>query len=124
MIKNPNLESIPKELNKHDKIRKEMLEKCDGGIYLEIFVPNMSKEEFEKWELGESIENSGYTFCVGEAKHSTHVVFHNVLCSFKHEFEKDNPMVMLGELVSQMKNKMVIDEEDLNDDESKWEMED
>lgn len=117
MIKNPNLKQLPKEINDHDKTRKEMIEKCDGGIYLEIFIPNLTQEEFEKWQLGEPIEDAGYSFCVGEATNRTRVVFHNALHGFVDKFEKDNPMVMLGELVSQMRNKMVIDEEDLDDNE-------
>lgn len=117
MIKNDKLEQLPKEINDHEKIRKEMIEKCDGGIYLEIFIPNLSQEEFEKWQLGEAIENAGYSFCVEEATNRTRVVFHNSLRGFVDTFEKDNPMIMLGELVSQMRNKMVIDEEDLKDNE-------
>ena len=117
MIENPKLEQLPKEINEHDKIRKEMIEKCDGGVYLEVFIPNLSYEEFEKWELGGQIENAGYTFCVGEATNRTQLVFHNAIRGFIHKYEKDNPMLMLGDMLSQLKNKMVIDEEDLDDNE-------
>lgn len=117
MIKNPKLKQLPKEINEHDNLRKEMIEKCDGGIYLEVFIPNLSEEEFEKWQLGESIENAGYSFCVGEATNRARVVFHNALRRFLNDFEEDDPRVLLGEMIAQMKSKMVINEEDLDDNE-------
>ena len=115
-IKNKKAQDIIDAINKHEKDKEEILKNCNGAVYLEILVPDVKKEDFEKWQLGEPMKNMGYSFLAQNCTGATMTVFLNNLERICDKYKKDNPMAMIGNMISMMKNNMVIKEEDLDDE--------
>ena len=106
-----------KALKTPSKERLEMEAKCKNGFaYIEILVPKPSDEDFERWELGESV-NCGAVRNIVCGNNKTVVMLLNTMEGALHRIRMEHPEIMLEELRSQMKANMVINEEDLNNNE-------
>lgn len=114
--KNKDVQEIIDSINEHEKEKIEILKNCKEVAYLEIIVPEIDKETFEKWQLGEEIDNIGYTYIGQSSKSRTAVVFFNTLEGIYEKYQKQYPTVIFGNLLSQLKNHMVIDKEDDKDE--------
>ena len=109
--------TFDKDMKKRYEDAKKLLKKSGGGAFLLMALPNITEEQHEKWALGEKLE------CVNLAVYScndyTLSALINMLKCKIGRILKDNSEVMMLDVLSQIKSRMIIDEEDLkNGDES------
>ena len=98
---------------KYEKAKK-LLKESGGGAFMLIAIPNISKDEHEKWSLGETIDVAN--LAVYSCNSYTLSALNNLLAARVAEIVKDNPDVLLLDALSQFKGHMIIDEEDLKDE--------
>lgn len=87
-----------------------------GGVLCVMAIPELTEEQFEQWQIGNS-SIKGLHYLESEATGKTLFAFYNSLQRMENDLEKEYPMLQVATLVSNIKNSMVINEEDLEDDE-------
>lgn len=109
-------ERFDKEIGEGIEEAKKMIKKSKGGVVLFISVPNINKDEFEGWSLGEPLK--GVNMCMAGANSPTLSVLTNMLHETIDRLEDRNPEVKLLSMLAGIKNRLTIDEEDLDNYES------
>lgn len=113
------MKDIIESIKEDKKQRDIILKKANGCFYLEIVVPEISEEDFEQWNLGTELgDKVGYTRFITYCTGRTLTVAHNILRHIVQKIEAENPELLLHALMADLKKKMTIDEEDLEDYES------
>ena len=101
------------EFDKATKIARETI-KDNEGLFMVVAIPKIKKDEFEKWQLGESLKlvDVMCSSCTGREL----TVYFNLLSHARDRLIKREPMVLMGDYISRIKSRLVIDEEDLKDE--------
>lgn len=107
-------ESIEKiESNTKDCI--ELLKDKDGCAYVQLCLPNINKEQYEKWQLGQEGIDGSSVFMTA-CNTPTLVVLLNQMEMLLDKVRKDHPEIVSAELEAQIMNRMVINEEDIEEE--------
>ena len=92
----------------------KLIEENNGGACLLIAVPNIDKEKYEKWQVGEGTESVD---CLSVSCNTASLsILHNAMIARTEEIIENYPAINLLMLQASFKQNFVIDEEDLKNE--------